>query len=76
MTLFSVDMYFYLGISIYFSFDCEAVSTAVWTADSEVWSAILFPITSPVASAVIWFTLFEEASSEYVADYFPSQKKY
>ena len=66
--LFSADIYLSLSIcslfvSIFSSLFCGDVFETL-----VIWQSILFPIKSPVASAVFLIALFEEVFSASVAD--------
>ena len=59
--------FIYISLSIFSSFVSELSFGEVFE-NLVVLSAILFPFKSPVASAVLWFVLFEAVLSAPVAD--------
>ena len=75
--LSSKDIYLLLGISL--SCSIGIVSKFFFCECSERFVnllAILIPIKSPVASVVVWMTLFEEVLIASVSDYFSMIKNF
>ena len=74
-SLFSGDIYVFIGFSISFSF-CERDSLVNFLESLVVLSAILLPIKSPVASSVFWIAVFETVFIVLVVDFLAVSRRF